>query len=272
MTFSAERLNELTAPVNQLNVADIGEADWDDSAVPDSAEDNPLAYVLYTSGSTGAPKGVAVGHKSVVNFLQTMREKPGLTSEDRLVAVTTLGFDISVLELLLPLLVGARIVLADAMQQTDGTALAALFESSGATVSQATPSTWRMLLDSGWEAPRDFKILSGGEALSKSLADRLLSNGAVVWNMYGPTETTVWSTCAQVTRDAAIHVGQPIGNTSVYVLDDMLEPVPLGVVGELYIGGEGLSFRVRQPSGSERRAFRARSVCVKARRENVPYR
>ena len=252
--FSAQRLDELTTPVEKLDVADIGDAKWHADEVPGSSADNPLAYVLYTSGSTGAPKGVAVGHKSVVNFLQTMQEEPGLTRDDRLVAVTTLGFDISVLELLLPLLAGARVILASALEQTDGRALAELFRSSGATVSQATPSTWRMLLDSGWQAPSGFKVLSGGEALSQSLADRLLSNGTELWNMYGPTETTVWSTCTQITAGVPIHIGRPIANTTTYVLDDNFEPVPLGIVGELFIGGEGLSLGyVNRPELDEER-------------------
>jgi len=239
--FAAQRLNELTSPVDKLDVEDIAASKLRADMAPVGKEENPLAYVLYTSGSTGAPKGVAVGHKSVVNFLQTMREKPGLTSDDRLVAVTTLGFDISVLELLLPLLVGARVILADATEQTDGRELAKLLSSSRASVCQATPSTWRMLLDSGWDAPEGFKVLCGGEALSRNLADRLLANGAEVWNMYGPTETTVWSTCARITADAPIHIGRPIANTTTYILDDTLEPVPLGIVGELYIGGGGLA-------------------------------
>ncbi len=239
--FAAQRLNELTAPIDKIDVEDIGPAKWRQDMVPKQPDDDSLAYVLYTSGSTGAPKGVAVGHKSVINLLQSMREEPGLTRDDQLVAVTTLGFDISVLELLLPLLVGARVIVADTTEQTDGRALAELIKTSRATVMQATPSTWRMLLDCGWEAPAGFKILCGGEALSPSLAEQLLSNGAEVWNMYGPTETTVWSTCSRVNKGDPISIGKPISNTTTYVLDDRHEPVPIGTVGELFIGGKGLS-------------------------------
>lgn len=239
--FAAQRLNDLTVPVEKIDIDDIADAEWQPTMAPKSTETNALAYVLYTSGSTGAPKGVAVGHKSVINLLQSMQKEPGLTRDDHFVAVTTLGFDISVLELLLPLLVGARMVIADTTEQSDGRALSELIKNSQATVMQATPSTWRMLLDCGWQAPAGFKILSGGEALSQTLADRLLAGGAEVWNMYGPTETTVWSTCSRVTAGAPISIGQPIANTTTYILDDNLEPVPIGTIGELFIGGKGLS-------------------------------
>lgn len=239
---SVMRLSELTCAVDKLKVGDIPAIT---DAPPVDAwkrqSESPLAYLLYTSGSTGKPKGVLVGQRSVINFLQSMLDEPGLTSDDILVAVTTLSFDISVLELLLPLLAGATLVLADERTQSDGTALAKLLAKSGATVAQSTPATWRMLLDSGWKAAPGFKILCGGEAMTRNLADDLLANGAEVWNMYGPTETTVWSTCTRVAKDGPVHVGKPIANTAVYVLNDHLEPVPIGVPGELFIAGDGLA-------------------------------
>ncbi|GAB3390083.1 non-ribosomal peptide synthetase [Lysobacter fragariae] len=198
------------------------------------------AYVIFTSGSTGRPKGVQVPHRAAVNFLLSMAREPGLTDADTLCAVTTLSFDIAVLELLLPLTVGARIVLADRTTASDGAALARLLADSRSTVMQATPATWRMLLDAGWQGSTQLRVLSGGEALPRDLADRLLACTAQVWNMYGPTETTVWSTLDRV-GTGAISIGRPIANTRVYVVDANLQPVPVGVPGELLIGGAGVA-------------------------------
>jgi amino acid adenylation domain-containing protein len=177
-----------------------------------------------------------------VNFLISMARTPGLTAGDRLLAVTTLSFDISVLELLLPLITGAELIVAPADTVTDGAALAALLGASGATVMQATPSTWRLLLEAGWTGDGGLRIWCGGEALDPTLAARLIAAGGELWNLYGPTETTIWSTCARI-DDAAtgITVGRPIANTRVWVVDDHLRPVPVGVPGELLIGGDGLS-------------------------------
>ncbi|HEY1811411.1 MAG TPA: amino acid adenylation domain-containing protein [Kofleriaceae bacterium] len=210
-------------------------ADLDDS-VRGTSEDT--AYVIYTSGSTGKPKGVRVPHRAVVNFLAGMRHEPGLAEAERLVAVTTLSFDIAALELLLPLVTGAQIVLATRDEATDGQALRALADK--ATIMQATPATWRLLVEAGWKGGDKFKALCGGEPLPRELADQLLERTGEVWNMYGPTETTIWSTCGRVER-AAISIGKPIANTKVHVLDADLQPVPIGVVGELFIAGDGVT-------------------------------
>src|SRR5581483_8011551 len=204
---------------------------------------NNLAYVIYTSGSTGKPKGVQLEHRSVVNFLWSMRQEPGLSANDVLVAVTTLSFDIAGLEMYLPLLVGARVVIASAETTYDGRRLAAVLRESGATVMQATPATWRILFESGWAGDRKLKVLVGGEALSAELARKLAESCGPVWNMYGPTETTIWSSIYRVTGrdDRMVPIGRPIANTSFYVLDQSGEPVGLGSEGELYIGGEGLA-------------------------------
>jgi amino acid adenylation domain-containing protein len=202
----------------------------------------PLAYLIYTSGSTGQPKGVRVPHRAVVNLLGSMARRPGLDSADRLLAVTTLCFDISVLELMLPLAVGATVVIAPAEQVTDGKALAALLRTARISVMQATPATWRLLVESGWTGQTGLKILCGGEALDLGLARELLTRGDSVWNMYGPTETTIWSTCGAVrSADQHVTVGRPIDNTTVYILDSSRQPVPVGVAGELFIGGDGVS-------------------------------
>jgi len=212
----------------------------DDLSAPGRGEDP--AYVIYTSGSTGQPTGVVVPQRAVGNFLESMTATPGLDAHDRLVAVTTLSFDIAVLELLLPLAVGGTVVLAGRDEVLDGVALRALIESSGATAMQATPAGWRLLLEADWPGRAGFKALVGGEALPAALATRLLDRGAELWNMYGPTETTVWSTCWRVERpEHGIAIGTPISNTVVRVLDERGEPVPIGAAGELCIGGDGLA-------------------------------
>lgn len=213
-----------------------------------AAEPESVAYVIYTSGSTGRPKGVQVPHRAVSNFLTSMAKEPGLGADDRLVAVTTLSFDIAVLELLLPLSVGAQVVLADRATAADGVALKALIASTGATVMQATPASWRLLLDADWKGDASFKILCGGEALPQDLAAQLLQRCGSLWNVYGPTETTVWSTCSRVQAPVAgddsridIHIGRPIDNTQVWILDPRGEVCPLGVPGEIWIGGDGVT-------------------------------
>ncbi|NIR48174.1 amino acid adenylation domain-containing protein [candidate division KSB1 bacterium] len=201
-----------------------------------------LAYVIYTSGSTGKPKGVGIQHQTLVNFLYSMSKEPGLTQEDVLLAVTTLSFDIAGLELYLPLMVGGRVVLASGEVASDGGRLSEMLTLSGATVMQATPATWRLLLDSGWSGHDKLKILCGGEALPRELANRLLECGASLWNMYGPTETTIWSAVCHIeSKGGIVPVGPAIANTQIYLLDRNLRSVPVGVYGELYIGGDGLA-------------------------------
>ncbi|HVQ32095.1 MAG TPA: amino acid adenylation domain-containing protein, partial [Vicinamibacteria bacterium] len=210
-------------------------------ALPTGSLDG-LAYVIYTSGSTGRPKGVEVGHRGLTNFLCSMRNEPGLTETDVLVSVTTLSFDIAGLELYLPLLAGARLVVARRDVAQDGRQLASLLRDSGATVLQATPATWRMLEASGWEGDAKLRVFCGGEALSRDLARTLLSRGEALFNLYGPTETTIWSTVERVSvADRPVPIGRPIANTTLYVLDERLQPSALGVPGELYIGGDGVA-------------------------------
>jgi amino acid adenylation domain-containing protein len=200
------------------------------------------AYVIYTSGSTGKPKGVEIPHRAVVNFLATMAERPGMTAGDRLLAVTTLSFDIAGLEMYLPLTQGASFEIVSREVSTDGRRLLEKLAGSGATVMQATPATWRMLLDAGWTGDPRLKILIGGEAVSQKLASQLLQRSASVWNVYGPTETTIWSTLSKLEAgQSAVSIGRPIGNTEIFILDKMLQPVPIGVAGELHIGGDGLA-------------------------------
>ncbi|MFZ0962499.1 MAG: amino acid adenylation domain-containing protein [Terriglobia bacterium] len=214
----------------------------DDFRFSSNAQDpSRLAYVIYTSGSTGKPKGVEICHRAVVNFLHSMRAVPGMGAQDTLLSVTTLSFDIFGLEIWLPLTTGARVVIVPEEMVRDGRELAALMRRSGATVMQATPSTWRLLLESGWEGSAQLKILCGGEAWAPQLAEQLLPKCASLWNMYGPTETTIWSAVNPVEKGKPVLIGHPIANTQFYVVDKIMQPVPVGVPGELLIGGEGLA-------------------------------
>jgi amino acid adenylation domain-containing protein len=201
-----------------------------------------LAYVIYTSGSTGNPKGVEIPHRALVNFVTTMRERPGLDGNDVLLAVTTLSFDIAGLELYLPLVTGARVVVASEAATSNPAELARMLDEHGVTVMQATPTTWRMLVDAGWPGRPGLKSLCGGEALPLALADALIERDLELWNMYGPTETTIWSTTRPLTTVGdSPTIGQPIANTTLYVLDDELRAVEIGTPGELHIGGSGVA-------------------------------
>ncbi|MCK1637526.1 non-ribosomal peptide synthase/polyketide synthase [Bradyrhizobium sp. 157] len=225
-----------------LDEQDSGEGDeagnLDVAVHPES-----LAYVIYTSGSTGLPKGVMVRHDAVTNFLATMAERPGMTAEDRVLGLTSLSFDIAVLELWLPLTLGACVVLADRAAAHDPSRLKATVVKHGVTMIQATPSAWRMLLNhDGPSLPASCRALCGGEALPPDLARRLMAQAGEVWNLYGPTETTVWSARHRLdAQDDRPVLGGPIGNTTLHILDNDLNLAPIGVAGELYIGGAGLA-------------------------------
>ncbi|MCE9604697.1 MAG: methenyltetrahydromethanopterin cyclohydrolase [Planctomycetia bacterium] len=220
-----------------------------------TADAENLAYVLYTSGSTGLPKGVEIPQRAVVNFLTSMAKQPGLRSSDAVLAITTLSFDISVLELYLPLIVGAKVVLATRSQAADGLWLAENIARREVTVVQATPATYRLLAAAGWQGGANLKLLCGGEALPRDLAAWLLERSAELWNVYGPTETTVWSTVERLTSlDGTISIGRPIDNTQIYILDELSELVPPGTPGELWIGGDGVArgYRNRDDLTTER--------------------
>ncbi|MDB5736953.1 MAG: amino acid adenylation protein, partial [Sphingomonas bacterium] len=253
--FPAARLDHIVAdarPVALLTDPGVSLPDW---SLPNIFVDAPpappapaaidgadLAYVLYTSGSTGKPKGVEICHAALMNLLTAMQSAPGFAATDRLLAVTTLSFDIAMLELFLPLLSGGELVIAPRATAIDPAALATLIEAAAPTVMQATPATWRALIEAGWNGRLGIKLLCGGEALARDLADKLLDRSAEVWNMYGPTETTIWSLIERVrTGDGPVPIGRPIANTTTHILDRQGNAVPIGVVGELYLGGLGLA-------------------------------
>ena len=234
-------------PETQAKVISLDEK-WDE--ISKESDETPetdvkpenLAYVMFTSGSTGLPKGVQVHHKAVVNFIVSMSQLPGLTRKDVLLAVTTLSFDISILELFLPISVGSKLAIISREDALDGKKVIETLERLAVTAMQATPATWRLLLAAGWEGSNQLKILCGGEAVPKDLISELITRAASVWNMYGPTETTIWSTCYHLTDpEGPILIGRPIGNTSIYILDKQMQPVPIGAAGEIYIGGDGVT-------------------------------
>ena len=214
------------------------------------AQAENLAYVIHTSGSTGAPKGVMIQHRSVVNFLTFMRKCFGGGAAECLLAVTTVSFDIAALELYLPLLSGMKLVLAQREDASDATRLTELLGRQGVTMLQATPATWKLLLSAGWSGRKTMTALCGGEALTSDLSSQLLERVRALWNLYGPTETTIWSSCCRIAAPTALDthrqgsiesIGRPIANTQIYILDERLEPVPIGVIGEVYIAGAGVA-------------------------------
>lgn len=236
--------------------------DWDKISKEDvenlsiNVDSGQLAYVIYTSGSTGKPKGVEIAKKSLDNLLTSMQEHLNLSTLDRWLASTTFSFDISNLEVLLPLRQGAVVVLASQQMVKDPALLARVFENQKITFAQATPSTWQMLVDFGWNGSQKLTILCGGEALSQALAEKLILLSGSLWNMYGPTETTIWSSMKKIEDPKEkITIGRPIKNTTFYILDENRNVQPLGVPGELYIGGVGLAKGYRRNTALSQERF-----------------
>jgi amino acid adenylation domain-containing protein len=232
------RLDDLRADVSGATAQDPADGGSEERAATAASD---LAYILYTSGSTGRPKGVAIPHRALVNLLLAMRENTGFSSSDSLLAVTTISFDIAGLELFMPLVAGGRVIVCDSETAADGACLAARIEDSGATWMQATPTSWRMLRDAGWNGSPLLNVLCGGEELPLELAEFLAGRVASLRNVYGPTETTIWSTAGLVEPSSGIDIGTPLANTQLYVLDPQGRSVEPGFPGELWIGGDGLA-------------------------------
>jgi len=214
------------------------------------SEENPhssvtsqnLAYIIYTSGSTGKPKGVQIAHTGVINLLNSMTKKLGLTSEDVSGAIASMAFDISVAEIFLPLSLGGKVVVITREVVLDGKQLSATLTNAGITIMQTTPATWEILLKSHWQGSNKLKVICGGEALTQKLAKDLQNKCASLWNIYGPTENSVWSSIYQVeSPETVIPIGKPFANIEIYILDAHLQPVPIGVFGEIHLGGVGLT-------------------------------
>ncbi|MHB8206503.1 non-ribosomal peptide synthetase [Mucilaginibacter sp.] len=236
--------NHFQSPAKELLIEELWETLDNYPATDPEVEvnGNDLVYILYTSGSTGLPKGAQITHQNLVNFLISMQRAPGLTATDKLLAVTTISFDIAGLELYLPLLAGAEIVIADTKATKDGWALLDIIKKEKVSVLQATPYTWRLLLEAGWDASTPLKVICGGEALPLELSQKILERASSLWNVYGPTETTIWSTVKQLTSaDEVISIGRPINNTAIYIVDKYLNPLAPGIPGEIYIGGDGVA-------------------------------
>jgi len=235
----------LEAATPMLLLEDIGAATGADQLSGPPSTSDAMMYVLYTSGSTGKPKGVMVRHRSVVNLLWGMKDSPGMSASDVVLAITTLSFDIAVVELFLPLTVGATIVLVDDLDSLEPKRI--IRHLAGVTVMQATPSRYRLLIEAGWQGAPGLVAFSGGEALPRDLAREILERSSRLWNLYAPTETTVYSLAAEIGRDdqGAVPIGRPMANVRAYVLDAALEPVPVGAIGELFIGGDGVAVGYR---------------------------
>jgi amino acid adenylation domain-containing protein len=239
---AAEALLPADASLVHLVEHRLSIAERPDHAPDIAVQGNDIAYIIFTSGSTGSPKGVEVRHRAVANLLLSIVREPGLASNDVLVAVTTIAFDIAALELFGPLVAGGQVVITASAELADGIALLERLRHSEATIVQATPSLWRILFEAGFKSRPGLRMLCGGEPLTRELADQLLDGGGELWNMYGPTETTIWSFTDRVTPDTqAVTIGHPIANTRFYILDRHDQLVPLGVTGELNIAGDGLA-------------------------------
>ena len=250
-----ERVTEFNKPQIEIDSFQSEVSKLDTSIVKSQSTPTDICYVIYTSGSTGEPKGVQIPHGAVINFLYAMRETPGFAADESVLAVTTLSFDIAVLELYLPTIFGGSVVIMDTHGAVNGEQLSQALVDHDISLLQATPGTWRLMIQSGWKGKPGLKVLCGGEPMPNDLVQPLLDRCGELWNMYGPTETTVWSAAFQIkSAEAQILIGKPIGNTQIYILGPEGQEVPVGAEGEVFIGGAGvtLGYRNRQDLTDER--------------------
>jgi len=232
-----------TSTIERVAVESIMEGIYQyDGAVSVTISPEDTAYIIFTSGSTGNPKGVEIGHQSLVNFLTSMQQKLKLEGNDTLFSVTTYSFDISILEFFMPFLSGSTLYMASQDVIANPLLLIQKIEEVEPSIIQATPNFYQMLFNADWNGSKDLKVLCGGDLLSEALAEKLVAHNLEVWNMYGPTETTIWSSMKKIeqAKDAS-NIGQPINNTQLYILNEFLSPMPIGVSGALYIAGDGLA-------------------------------
>ncbi len=243
------RLPDINGVVIDMNLESTAIARHSNKNPNFEVKPDNFVYVIYTSGSTGNPKGVMIPHFAVIDNLLAMQEAIDIKNSDAILGVASISFDPSVQDFFLPLMIGAKIIIAGQDELTDGYLLKDRLNKSNATLMQATPATWRMLLTAGWNGGAHFKILCGGEGLTKELSQELIDRSYELYNIYGPTETTIWSTYkllagnrTQTKMDSGYEpVGRPIKNVFLYLLDNELQPVPIGAAGEVYVGGVGVA-------------------------------
>lgn len=232
-----------------VQIINLDEEKTNIGQMPESNLDIPCsyetAYILYTSGTTGKPKGVEIGHKSLENLIFSMKNKIDFGKDDTLLAITPLSFDLSVPDVYLPLVFGGAFVLANIGTRFNPNQIVHSIVHFNISIMQATPTTWQMLIESGWKDESKIKVICGGEALSTNLAKKLKAISSNIWNFYGPTETTVWSTYYKIESidesKPVISIGKPIANTQIYILNEKMQPQSVGKPGELYIGGDGVA-------------------------------
>lgn len=244
MTIELDKKNKSTSGFtpDKYQIWKSGILEYSDKFSLQTVKGNNLAYIIYTSGSSGKPKGVQISHTAVVNFLLSMTRLLEFTSRDSLLAITTFTFDISILELFMPLTTGGLVYIAPSEAIQDGLKFQELLQQTSPSFLQGTPSFWKMLIDSGWNGDLSMNLLTGGENLEQELGKQMLDLGANVYNLYGPTETTIWSTLQPIKEVNDLYsIGKPIDNTSVYILDPQGAILPAGIQGEIHIGGLGLA-------------------------------
>jgi amino acid adenylation domain-containing protein len=260
-----ERIRSIAPEAFAVRLDQLDPTDTPGGEAPSRVPSGDSAYVLFTSGSTGTPKGVEISHRALTNTICDVVRRCDVTAADVAIVSSTIAFDVAAMELYTPLIVGGRLILTEAEEVRSGFELVARAEKAGATLMQATPTLWRMLLEAGFSSRPGLKMLTAGEAVSHDVIDRLLAGGGRLWNLYGPTETTIYSSgCEMHAGAASITIGKPLANTQLYVLDDRDEIAPPGTVGRLFVGGDGLAKGYFERSDLTAQSFRTISLAGRA--------